>query len=104
MLKKIFFLKHNILFFFFILSLCFFIFILWPIQKGVVNSSTILDSCETYDALSGVWTTIRPMISKRKQHVMAAYENKIYVFGGYDDDDDDEKKKDEQQQHQQQQQ
>lgn len=42
------------------------------------------EQVERYDPLSGVWTVVKPMLTRRCRLGVATLNGKMYVCGGYD--------------------
>lgn len=55
--------------------------------SGGMEHDTIVSTLFRYDVQTNKWTTCKPMLSPRADHVMLTIGNYLYVCGGWKDDE-----------------
>jgi N-acetylneuraminic acid mutarotase len=54
-----------------------------PVRGGLANGKGPTTTFDVYDPVANQWHTLAPMPEARHHAMVAAYQNKIYVFGGF---------------------
>ena len=54
-----------------------------PVRGGLANGKGPVTSFDVYDPRTDTWTALAPMPEARHHMMLAAYKDKLYVFGGF---------------------